>query len=111
MKEQSGRKKPTKKTAKEIKTEFAARMMYQTSLQVVELIKKVGRKYNLQQCEQDEMMCSALVQYVVDGGITDKEVIRTRTLELIGMVDEICRDVLGVKLAGYDSNPTPEKGS
>lgn len=110
MKEQS-RKKPTKKTAKEIKNEFAARMMYQTSLQVVELIKKIGRKYNLQQCEQDEMLCSAFVQYVVDGGITDKEVIRTRTLELIGMVDEICRDVLGVKLANYDSNHTTEKGS
>lgn len=110
MKEQK-LKKPVKKTAKERKDEFAAKMMFHTSLQVVEHIKKVGRKYNLQQCEHDEMMCGALVQYVVDGGIIDKEVIRTRTLELIGMIDEICRDVLGVKLVGDDSNTTNEKGS
>lgn len=104
-------KKKVKKTAKDIKNEFVARLMFKTSLQVVEQIKKVGRKYNLQQCENDEMMCGALVQYVTDGGIIDKEVIRTRTLELIGMIDEICRDVLGVKLAGDDSNQKAGKGS
>ena len=110
MKEQS-QKKPTKKTAKERKDEFVANIMFQTSLQVVELIKKVGRKYKLQQCEHDEMICGALVQYVVDGGLLDKEFIRTRTLELIGMIDEICRDVFDVKLADYDSCTTSEKGS
>ena len=110
MKERN-QNKQVKKTAKERKDEFAATMMFQTSLQVVELIKKVGRKYKLQPCEHDEMICGALVQYVVDGGLLDKEHIRTRTLELIGMIDEICRDVFGVKLAGDDCSTTTEKGS
>lgn len=105
------KKKQKKWTAKDRRAEFAAKKMYQTTLQVVELIKKVGRNYKLQQCEHDEMICGALVQYVVDGGITDKEVIRTRTLELIGMVDEICRDVFDVKLADDDCYTTSEKGS
>lgn len=109
--ERSNVKKPAKKTAKQLKGEFVAQVMYRTSLQVVERIKKVGMKYNLQPCEQDEMICSALVQYVVYGGLLNKEHIRTRTLELIGLIDEICRDVFGVKLAGDDCNTTTEKES
>lgn len=105
------KKKQAKKTAKDKKAEFVAKMMYQTTLQVVELIKNVGFNYKLQQSERDEMICGALVQYVVDGGITDKEVIRKRTLELIGMVDEICRDVFDVKLADDDCYTSSEKGS
>lgn len=109
--EKSKAKKPAKKTAKQLKDEFAAKIMFHTSLQIVELIKKVGRKYKLQQSEHDEMICSALVQYVVDGGLLDKEHIRTRTLELIGMIDDICRDVFGVKLADNDCSTKTEKGS